>query len=227
MKNLADRIRKCAEVTGSAVLLSQKTAIPARTLDNYIAGSTEPKASKVLKIAEVAGVSAAWLLTGEGEMFGCDKNMIAEPAATYDVKPDSVSVPIYDVSASAGHGSLVDNESVTGYLQFMRPWIASKFGSEKNLAIIRVSGDSMEPTLSNGDTVMVNMAETTLEGDGIFALLADGSCYIKRLQKIPSNKVMVISDNKMFQPWEITLNDLDLQENYRIIGRVVWVGKVL
>ena len=66
--SLAGRIRECAVIAGNAESLAQKTAIPRRTLESYLAGETEPKASRLIAIASVADVRPEWLLTGKGPM---------------------------------------------------------------------------------------------------------------------------------------------------------------
>jgi len=65
--DLRDRLRQCAELAGSGDALSQKTAIPRRTLETYLTGESEPKASRLVAIAAAAGVSVDWLATGRGE----------------------------------------------------------------------------------------------------------------------------------------------------------------
>jgi len=65
---LSDRIRDCANMAGSGDELSRKTGVPRRTLENYLSGKSEPKASVIAEICTVLDVSAEWLLTGEGSM---------------------------------------------------------------------------------------------------------------------------------------------------------------
>lgn len=65
-RGLSQRIRRCAELAGSGDALAQKAAIPRRTLETYLSGEAEPKASRLAAIADAAGVSLNWLVTGEG-----------------------------------------------------------------------------------------------------------------------------------------------------------------
>lgn len=66
--SLAGRIRRCADLAGSGDALSQKTAIPRRTLEDYLTGKSEPKAARLVAIARACGVSLDWLAAGEGPM---------------------------------------------------------------------------------------------------------------------------------------------------------------
>lgn len=66
--SLADRIRKCAEMVGSANELARQSGVPRSTLETYLSGLAEPKALRLAAICKVSGVSGHWLLTGEGEI---------------------------------------------------------------------------------------------------------------------------------------------------------------
>lgn len=74
MTGLADRIRTCAERVGGGDALARKTGIPRSTLETYLTGKAEPKASRIAEICEVAGVSTNWLLTGSGPMLREDRH---------------------------------------------------------------------------------------------------------------------------------------------------------
>jgi transcriptional regulator with XRE-family HTH domain len=63
--SLAGRLRICAKLAGSGDELSRKAAIPRRTLETYLTGEAEPKISRLIAIADAAGVSLQWLATGE------------------------------------------------------------------------------------------------------------------------------------------------------------------
>ncbi len=74
--DLAARLRRCAELIGSGNKLARETDIPRTTLETYLTGTAELKASRLADICLVCGVNGHWLLTGEGD--------IARPAAQGD-----------------------------------------------------------------------------------------------------------------------------------------------
>ena len=90
------------------------------------------------------------------------------------------------------------------------------------LSIIRVEGDSMAPTLSAGDDILVDLGEC--EGrlrDGIYVLRADDALVVKRLALHPAGRrVTVQSDNPAYPDWP----DCDIDELH-CIGRVIWAGR--
>lgn len=62
---LIDRLRECAKLAGSGTALSQKTGISRSTLETYLSGQSEPRLSTLRQIADAAGVSIAWLASGD------------------------------------------------------------------------------------------------------------------------------------------------------------------
>ncbi len=141
----------------------------------------------------------------------------------YTPKPEEfVHIPVFDVEASAGHGALTDRESVLHFLSFRREWLRMISSAPfDKLSVIRVDGDSMEPTLSNGDTVLVDGTQNASRTDGIYVLQFDNYLYVKRLLMNPAKgKVAIISDNPAYAPME----DID-PDDLRIAGRVLWLGR--
>jgi transcriptional regulator with XRE-family HTH domain len=67
---LPDRIRKCVDLVGNGNEFSRITGINRRTLDYYLSGTSEPKATALAAIAEAAEVTLDWLITGKGDPSG-------------------------------------------------------------------------------------------------------------------------------------------------------------
>lgn len=136
-----------------------------------------------------------------------------------------VAVPLYnDVRAAAGHGALVEHENADDALMFKEDWLRFELGAKaSDLCLIRVSGDSMEPTLRGGDVILVNQQITRPDREGIYILRMGEMLLVKRLQAVPGGNLRVISDNAAFDSWVISLADLGVE--IAIIGRVVWSGR--
>ncbi len=73
------------------------------------------------------------------------------------------------------------------------------------MSLIRVSVDSMEPTLMSGDLVLVDHNRTTIDlQGGIYAISMDDTIMIKRLQiKYPLSTIRIISDNSWYETKEL------------------------
>ena len=128
---------------------------------------------------------------------------------------DGFIIPVLEQSLSAGRGQPLPDEDVpSGYIAV--PNELKRYG--KNLAALPVNGDSMEPTLKRGDLVICDSCGW--DGEGIYALRMDGCGYVKRLSHKPG-KIVVISDNPKYEPWE----ESDASEALEIIGRVHYALK--
>lgn len=136
-----------------------------------------------------------------------------------------IRVPRLDVDASAGHGAIAEGEEVVAHIAFDPNWLRQlcKGGTNK-LSFIRVQGDSMSPTLADGDDILVDGADGADRlRDGIYVLRREDTLMVKRLAINPfAARATVSSDNPAYPEWR----DCDLS-TLAIIGRVVWAGRRL
>jgi phage repressor protein C with HTH and peptisase S24 domain len=127
------------------------------------------------------------------------------------------------VRASAGPGSIPGEESARPYFAFEPRWLRAMTNSPaSSLSVIRVEGDSMAPTLSAGDDILVDLADGPERlRDGIYVLRVDGALLVKRLAIHPvGRRVTVQSDNPAYSD----LPDCGLDE-IDCIGRVIWAAR--
>ena len=130
----------------------------------------------------------------------------------------------YDVSVSAGGGSFIENENVKAKWPFNPDYLAGYLGlNNAHLAIVEVAGDSMEPTLSTGDRVMVNMNDVSISQPGIFVVYDGYGTVIKRVERILGSEggIRLISDNIRHKTYEVD------DQTVNIVGRVIWAAKRL
>jgi len=134
-----------------------------------------------------------------------------------------VPVARVPVRASAGPGAFPGEESSRPYFAFDPRWLKALTASPASkLSLIRVEGDSMAPTLSAGDDILVDLADGPERlRDGIYVLRVDGALLVKRLAIHPvGRRVTVQSDNPAYGD----LPDCGLDE-IECIGRVIWTGR--
>lgn len=169
-----------------------------------------------IQLRQSRGVSIDWLLLGLGE------GQIDETYVSSIDDPNYTEVPLYDVEASAGNGSFFDQEQISSYLKFRNDWMTREGLHQKDLVAIRVAGDSMDGTLADGDTVLIDRSKN--KPDGVFAIRIGDSLRIKRLQKMADGSLRVSSDNPMYQPEVIHPENMNQIE---IIGQCYWrAGRV-
>ncbi len=91
------------------------------------------------------------------------------------------------------------------------------------LAVIAVHGDSMYPTLADGDTILVDLTQRRPSGDGIYIIRFGEFVLVKRLHLDPVRREVTIScDNANYPPLApVDPADID------VAGRVIWVGRRL
>ena len=136
---------------------------------------------------------------------------------------DLVLVPRLDIRASAGHGMLDGDERPVARLGFHPGWLREiTGGSPAGLSMIRVSGDSMMPTLADGDEILVDRGDAADRlRDGIYVLRVDDTLMVKRLAIDPAARaITIVSDNPAYPTWP----DRDPAQ-IEVIGRAVWAGR--
>lgn len=162
---------------------------------------------------------AAYLGVPEA-MLGGPVQRVAVPARARG--RDMVLVPKLAIGASAGAGASVDGEAVEGEVAFDPKWLRDLGADARALSIIRVEGDSMAPTLNDGDDILVDGGDAAARlRDGIYVLRMDDVLMVKRVARAPGpGRISVISDNIQYRSWD----DLPMSA-VQLVGRVVWTGR--
>ncbi|MBZ6379252.1 peptidase S24 [Pacificimonas flava] len=163
----------------------------------------------------------------ESELGGPPPSVRSVAAGHETEGRDFLLIPYFaGIGASAGAGAtLADREDAETALAFRREWIG-RLGVSKpdDLSVIRVQGDSMLPTLGDGDPILVDRGDTAERlRDGIYVMRSEETLIVKRVTRSPaSHMVRVTSDNPVYPD----IGDCD-PADIDLIGRVVWVGRQL
>ena len=206
-KEVGKRIRQARIRLGlSRANLAKLVGVNERTITNYENGKTM-KPSILQKIAKALEVDPQWLLTGEGSLPTPSKIALPHAFITLNFYPNVV--------ASAGYGTINENEEKTpihvdkAFLELLG------IKPAKNLDIIRVVGDSMEPFIKNGEYVIIERTQVARNNEIVIAVV-DGEVYVKRLQKDPVRRIIKLTSANP------THLDIELKEEaldrLRIIG---------
>lgn len=184
----------------------------------------------MVELANALKVRPEWLSSGVGDMRypeGPEPSNIRESSlkATIweDMNRDSeefVEIPLLNVSLSAGNGSCELEESSDFALVFRRYYLKKMGVPESAAKLVRVSGQSMEPTLNDGDVVGVNTQDTTIRDGKTYAICQSDLLRVKTLIATPTS-VIIRSINREEYPDEV-LEREDFHKNVRVIGRVFW-----
>lgn len=135
----------------------------------------------------------------------------------------TVSIPQLDVRASMGAGVMQpEHEEVIRTTRVSETWLrshAKSFTSIDNLALLTGEGDSMAPTFTSGDALLVDRGVRDLRGkrDGIYVLARNDSLYVKRVQELTDGSILLISDNELYQTEKVDAQ----RDKFEVLGRVV------
>ena len=129
------------------------------------------------------------------------------------------SIDKRDVRAAAGWGAHVESKAVIGRLAFRKDWLRKLGINAKHASIIDVMGDSMEPTLQNGNIIMIDHQRVDLVNKRIFAIHTGDGALVKRAAR-RGRIWRLVSDNANYEP-------LPFPKDGRVIGEVRWAGRTL
>lgn len=198
MNTIADRLKRAR----AFFALNQKEfasicGVGFSTYQKYEMGLSLPGAEAMAGFAKVK-INTNWLLTDEGDMMVDIENappMASELSVSPYIEDQYVSIDKYvNVSGSAGPGTEIHEEAVVKVrvdARLLRERVGSSFS---NIKIASVSGDSMDPTLSHGDQVLIDTSCSRFIDDAIYAIQQDGHLRFKRIHLKMDGSIVVRSD---------------------------------
>lgn len=167
----------------------------------------------ILGLYRKFGLNPDWLENGIGAIFlkfGRDDG----EEFTY--------VPKVQARLCAGGGSFEVDSGVEGYYSFRQAWLAGK-GSTDKMVLVDVFGNSMEPELKDGDTVLIDQSRTDIIAGAVYAVGIDDTIMVKRIEKHPK-KLVLLSDNTRYASISLEREEID---SVRVIGKVIWACREL
>ena len=230
------KMRLLAEEVGGRPALAKKMGIAYAQLSNCIGKKPIRNiGAKMARLAEeVGGKNYGWmdvLDTAESAASGNAEHPVSlETLAAYKVDTvntasDEISIPIFTVIESMGGAALrPDSKHLISQLTTSASWIRSllpRITNPQNLSFIQGHGDLMEGTFSDGDMLLVDNGIRELEIDAIYIFSLNHKFYIQRLQRRHDGSILLIADNKKYEPYIAKQSDLT------ILGRVVLAWKKL
>ena len=147
----------------------------------------------------------------EDERFAGDVVWSREPRAI----PGARFVDCYEVRLAApGHALLGDSTRV-GCLALRRSWLERHGLDASQCAVMRVSGDSMDPTLNVGSTILINLAQRRRRSGRIFAVRTNDGLVVRRAGKDAAGRWQLVCDHpdRAPRPWP---------DGAEILGQVRW-----
>ncbi|MER9829199.1 helix-turn-helix domain-containing protein [Mesorhizobium sp. M0134] len=234
MESMGDRLRAARQKKfDSANKAAAALGVGASTYRAHENGQNEFGPEEAERYGRKFGVSAAYLLTGDGpqrlvssfDPDQPDNSDVDDRTDDAPPQPGGGDVANLGIRGGLGLGSpegveTNDNgqlyaDHVNGFWSFP-PAVKDGWRNMPQVYSIPVEGDSMEPTLTSGSYVFVDMTHTVPTPEDIYACDYGDGLTIKRLQLVPrTDKIRVMSDNQRYTSYEL------LREQVRVYGRVV------
>ena len=218
---------------GAGARLAKMARVTPKAASKWMNGESMPGGAKMLAIANALGVRVEWLEYGRGEMT----EPVAPPVTDERVPPRGFELEnepgytgVLQLTAQGSTGSGEDNTHVEirGVMAFKSSWLRANNLNQRHLDVIYARGNSMEPTINDGDVVLVDESKIEPKDGQIFAMQsATKGTIVKRLVKSDIDGWIIRSDNPDKARYgDQVLRDGEINE-VRIIGRVVWRGGML
>ncbi len=176
-------------------------------LAKYVDGRAKPPFEVIFRLTSAKGISLDWLATGNGA------------PGDADLDDRFVSIPRYQLRAGAGENIFATDEEPADLVKFSRELLRKHGIRADTSQLIESTGDSMVPTIGDGDLMLVDTSEREAR-DAVFVVRRGGALLVKRLQRHADGSLSLISDNRAYDPDRLPRDDAD---NLEIVGRVKWV----
>nr|DAT80017.1 MAG TPA: Repressor protein CI [Caudoviricetes sp.]DAY36156.1 MAG TPA: Repressor protein CI [Caudoviricetes sp.] len=183
--------------------LSSKTGISSSTLQRYETMETNMPIDKFQIICDVLGLEADKLLSNKNYSSQEKSNLNIDTINT-----DYIMIPLYE-SISAGYGA-----SNSEFIEMI-----PVFGLKKNgttYFAVKVEGDSMEPKIPNGSTIIIKK-DIQIESGEIGAFNLNDENFVKQ-KKVVKDRLILHSFNLAYD--DKLVNEYD---DFKEYGKVVKV----
>lgn len=213
---------KRANINGSQ--LAALTGISRGAISHWKTGRREIQSFDVAqKVASALKINATWLMTGKGLPEGEVVTSLPDDVAPEDGDGYVQIKEFSSLVCGAGPGSTPTYEEQTDSVPatYRESFFLSQHIKPEDCMRFTVRGDSMQPTLFNGDKILVNTADIDINhhNNHVFAIVIDDEVRVKRLEIQYNKDIIIHSDNPAFSDQILRHNDDSIQ--FHIIGRVI------
>ena len=132
-------------------------------------------------------------------------------------------IAIVEVDTAAGAGALVGYEHVIGHIKFPRDWLRTQDLVAERCRLIRVIGESMEPTLPDKALILVDLRRNKRRDGKICVIRIGEELIVKRTVEDDHAGWLLVSDNPEKRVWP----SRPWPDNAEVVGRVRWASRTL
>jgi phage repressor protein C with HTH and peptisase S24 domain len=162
----------------------------------------------ILHLYRSHGLNPDWLESGQEPVFARKAQGLESPYK---------DIPKVKARLSAGGGSFEVGSEIQGFYAFQTEWLHAK-GNPERMVMMDIFGNSMEPELKDGDTVLIDESQKDIIAGAVYAVGVDDTIMVKRVEKHPKTLVL-LSENPSYAVIYLEGSDAN---SVRIIGKVIW-----
>jgi phage repressor protein C with HTH and peptisase S24 domain len=200
---------------GSVAELARRVGVSDNAIYKWLAGRGQPSVSNLVALAQAAHVSIEWLATGH-------EAAVEARATRASEQGDYLFLPRSGARLATSRGATLSSERIIDYLALKSEWVRARLRVDpRNLLLIEVRGDSMAPTLAEGDLLLVDVSQPRFHDDGVYLPRDGAELAPKRLQRGFDGKIVIRSDNHAYEPISAAPSTL------AVVGRVIWIARQL
>lgn len=208
-ENLTALLQRYPDV--SRMELSRRMEVADGTLGRIKYATGNPQLDNLVQIAGFFKVRPWQLLVKDGYKLPRDFDPAKQPVPA--VEAGHLRIELLNARPSAGPGGeLVDNPMVLGHIDVAEAWARKRLGANlESVRAVTVVGDSMSPTINEGDLAFVDTACRHFETEGIYIVVFNDALLIKRLSAdFATRKIRVRSDNDKHEAQLAAENELTI-----------------
>jgi phage repressor protein C with HTH and peptisase S24 domain len=210
-----ERLAALVEATegGNVAAFARRCGVEDGSVRQWLKGPSKPSLDNAVLVASACGVTVDWLAGRES------KN------STIPLEGFSF-LPRYDVRASAGPGAVVASGDLdgAGFMAFRTEWLRRLGINPHQAEVILAVGDSMEPTIHDGDVILVDRSIDKVVDNGIYVVTLGNFVLVKRVQTRRDGSAVLKSDNQRYDDEVVPAHELP---DLKIEGRVRWFGRTI
>jgi phage repressor protein C with HTH and peptisase S24 domain len=222
-----ERLHRILAHWPSADRLARAMGVSPSAFRKWLKGEAEPSRERLVALARTAGVGVAWLADGEGPepVLEAPPGARRRPGVGDNPGPIDrsrfVLLPRHPEAAAAG-SSTPPPPLGSAFMALRHDWVKANLGVDPGRLLLETAvGESMTPTIRDGNMLLIDSTDQTFRNFGIYVLEINGQRLVKRVQRKHDGSLVLISDNSAYQPDAV---DKAAADEVAVVGRVVWAG---
>lgn len=216
-ERFADRLRFAISNAGSIQKLGERARVAPRTISGYLVGKGDPSRQRLIALADAGEVSVEWLATGRGDPSSHQEGHTAVLNANDVSLSGFTVVPHFDADGSSRgleHSTHTEAASIA-----VRVELLHAIGlNETDVKMVTARGDSMAPTINEGDRLVIDTTVNAIRDDAIYVLRIGAELMLRRVQRDVRGGGWVITDASHYENEHLAESGFN---SLKVVGRPI------